>query len=260
MTIPRLSRRCLMSSWAGAFILVPQAQAAQPYTIRFISGGFDGTVFHGGLEVRMAAGWKTYWRVPGAGGIPPDIAAKGENLAAFRFAFPLPRRFHGEDGETIGYKDEVVFPFEIEAKDTAKPVVAGLSAFFGVCETICIPVQARDSITWKPIAASTGNDLTLLLWRQRVPRLVEDGPARQASIVEKAGKAYLHVVLKEMVRDIFVEGNALHYYSAPQWQEGGLAATLEIHGVKAPEAMRGKSLRLTIDRGGVGLEQSLVVV
>ncbi|MEM9757273.1 MAG: hypothetical protein AAF914_14825, partial [Pseudomonadota bacterium] len=48
---------------------------AEVVEVRLIEGWRrdDGTHM-AAVEIRMAPGWKTYWRAPGDGGIPPRLA------------------------------------------------------------------------------------------------------------------------------------------------------------------------------------------
>lgn len=92
----------------------------------------------GALQVELQPGWKTYWRNPGDAGVPPQINIEGEAKA--QIDFPAPVRFGGEDEGGIGYKQPVSLPiiFHLTAADTR---LKG-HVFLGVCEKICIPVQA----------------------------------------------------------------------------------------------------------------------
>ncbi len=96
------------------------------------------------IEVAMTKGWKTYWRNPGdAGGIPPAFDwSKSQNLGEARVLFPVPRRLTDKAGDTIGYKEHVIFPVRVTATDASKPVTLNLEMAFGVCEKLCVPAQA----------------------------------------------------------------------------------------------------------------------
>ena len=108
-----------------------------------------------GIEISMAAGWKTYWRNPGdAGGVPPTLDwAASSNVATVRMLFPAPSRLKDASGDSIGYKSTVVFPLEITPKDVAKPVDLKLAIEFGVCREICVPAEAKLSLS----IPATGN-------------------------------------------------------------------------------------------------------
>ena len=77
-----------------------------------------------GLEMQLSPGWKTYWRTPGdAGGVPPEFDWSGSgNLKEARVHYPAPRRMTDSTGNTIGYKENVLFPIFVEPQDAGKPV------------------------------------------------------------------------------------------------------------------------------------------
>ncbi|NKC50205.1 hypothetical protein HED63_02680 [Ochrobactrum cytisi] len=92
----------------------------------------------GALQIELQPGWKTYWRNPGDAGVPPQISIEGDAKA--QIDFPAPVRFGGDDEGGIGYKQPVSLPivFHLTAADTR---LKG-HVFLGVCEKICVPVQA----------------------------------------------------------------------------------------------------------------------
>ena len=72
---------------------------------------------YAGVHVKLADGWKTYWRQPGEAGVPPGFDWAGSvNVAEARVLFPVPQRLI-EAGMSLGYKHEVVFPVEITPSD-----------------------------------------------------------------------------------------------------------------------------------------------
>ena len=95
-----------------------------------------------GFQFTLACGWKTYWRAPGDGGIPPLFGWSGsQNVAAVRFHWPVPEVFDQSGMRSIGYSDQVILPVEI-IRDEAGPLthLAG-QVEIGVCESVCVPVQ-----------------------------------------------------------------------------------------------------------------------
>ncbi|MEM7439207.1 MAG: protein-disulfide reductase DsbD domain-containing protein [Pseudomonadota bacterium] len=97
-------------------------------------------------RVRMKPGWKTYWRAPGGNGIPPVFDWSGsENIKSVRFHWPSPKVYVENGVRTIGYTSELVLPIEVTPKRAGAPVRVAGSISFGICEDICLPVEARFS-------------------------------------------------------------------------------------------------------------------
>ena len=99
------------------------------------------------LQIDLKPGWKTYWRDPGDAGVPPtlDVSASS-NIASAELSFPAPQRF--DDGFAIwaGYKEPVSFPVAFTLADPKQPAAIEAKVFLGICETICVPVQATFSL------------------------------------------------------------------------------------------------------------------
>lgn len=103
-----------------------------------------------GVEIRLAPGWKTYWRYPGDSGVPPSFDfAKSDNLKSVQISWPAPERMVEADGTIIGYRTNVLFPLAVEPLDPAKPVILRLALDYAICEKVCIPVQAKAELTLK---------------------------------------------------------------------------------------------------------------
>lgn len=101
-------------------------------------------LFRAGVELKLAPGWKTYWRYPGDSGVPPRFEFDAsENVKSVTVLWPAPQRFNDTEGATIGYKNNVVFPLRIEPKDGSKPVTLRLKLDYAVCERLCVPVEAK---------------------------------------------------------------------------------------------------------------------
>lgn len=155
---------------ASAWTDVHQARA------RLVAGpaanAKSGAAYLAGLEVTLADGWKTYWRMPGDAGVPPQFDwADSSNVAELKVLYPAPSRMHEAGAETIGYKGQVIFPVEVVPADASKPIDLKLALEFGICRQICIPAQLALSLTLPP-ARLTGTPLPALTAAlDRVPRL-----------------------------------------------------------------------------------------
>ena len=59
----------------------------------------------------------------------------------------MPGVFRVNGMRTIGYRDGVVLPIALKPRDAAAPIALRGRVDLGVCETICIPFQARIEAT-----------------------------------------------------------------------------------------------------------------
>lgn len=110
----------------------------------------DGTHM-AGLRITLAPGWKTYWRAPGEAGIPPSFDwSRSRNLAGARTHFPVPEVFRINGFRTIGYKDGVVLPLALRPVDAGQAIILTGRVELGVCESVCIPFEARLEATLPP--------------------------------------------------------------------------------------------------------------
>jgi len=95
-----------------------------------------------GLRLRLAPGWKTYWRSPGDAGIPPLFDWSGsENIAAAHLHWPAPHVFEQFGMQSIGYSGDVVIPIALDpvTPGAAQRMVGAVD--IGVCHDICVPVH-----------------------------------------------------------------------------------------------------------------------
>lgn len=111
------------------------------------------------IDIRLAPGWHTYWRVPGMNGIPPvfDWSAS-RNLEAVAYEWPRPIVFDSFGSATIGYKGALTLPVRLTPADPARPVEIDLDLFFGVCRDICVPAEARLQATLDPATPETSGE------------------------------------------------------------------------------------------------------
>jgi DsbC/DsbD-like thiol-disulfide interchange protein len=127
---------CLTAAWP----LFAQIEGIQ--TSDMLSGWVQGSGQHmAALKLVLQPDWKTYWRAPGSGGIPPLFDWTGsENLADVRIIWPRPMVFDAGGVTSVGYHDAMILPLSVTAMDPSKPVVLNGSVTLGICKDICIPV------------------------------------------------------------------------------------------------------------------------
>jgi DsbC/DsbD-like thiol-disulfide interchange protein len=140
----------------GASIAASAWTGQKTGRVRLIAGAFSPSAggpakLYAGVHVRLADGWKTYWRQPGESGVPPALDWSGSaNLTDARVLYPIPRRLPEAGMTSLGYKGDVVFPVEITPRESREPVELKLAFEYGVCKDICIPAEARLTLTVLP--------------------------------------------------------------------------------------------------------------
>ncbi len=249
-----MNRRHLLALSATVLSSMPRAARAAetPWLMRVVPGPREGDAWLAGLEIILQPHWKTYWRVPGQGGVPPDVTVKGANIKASELLLPTPTRLQSAGGEAIGYREQVTFLLRVTPIDPGKPVAGDVAAFIGVCEDICIPAQFAGHVEF----GRTANDDALAHWRAAIPQAADF--VTLAKAIEVDGQPALQLDLSRPVDDIFVEGSALHYFEAPSFD--GPRATLKVAGAGSVDELRKVPLRITARIAQGGLEQTVTVV
>ena len=264
----------LFGPWTGHAV---SAESTSPWVegfnnkVRLLAGraAFAGaeTVF-AGVEISMPPGWKTYWRTPGeAGGVPPEFDWTGsENLAAARVLYPAPHRLIDKSGAAIGYKDGVLFPVVITAKDAAQPVKLKLKAAYGVCREICIPAEAELDISIaQDVSGSAGISQALASVPGSLPRPAMDPALTTWKVVESNAKPRLVLEVLDPGSepgDAFVDAPDGTYLPLPKKiSEAGGKAVYELDltdGVDL-KALKGKTLNVTLT-GGKGQSETAITL
>ncbi|MEM6311537.1 MAG: protein-disulfide reductase DsbD domain-containing protein [Pseudomonadota bacterium] len=119
----------------------------------------DGTQM-AAIDLQLAQGWKTYWRVPGDAGIPPRFSWRGaRNVEWVKVHWPTPSVFWQSGMRSVGYENRVVLPLTVSRKRPGKDSRLKGSIDIGVCSDICVPVTLHVD-TVLP-AANAGRDATI---------------------------------------------------------------------------------------------------
>ncbi len=228
----------------------------KPFRVSLIGDGFDGTAWQTGILIELDDGWKTYWRMPGNAGIPPNFTWKTSVPADVSVSFPTPGRYRDATGETIGYKHEVVLPVTVTA-GKATSVSLDLDLFFAVCKDVCIPAKATASMVLGTAVNDAAGAARVAQAMATVPQPGQMVSA--ASIVIESGKPVLLLALDGRLDDIFVETSTNAYFRAPQFSVDGNEGRLIIDNVADVAKLKGAMLKLTLSQGSEGLEQNLTL-
>ena len=89
-----MNRRTMIIGLAGAAALGSRALAVEkPFRVSLVGDEFIGEGWQTGVRIELAAGWKTYWRMPGEAGIPPEFNWTTSVPAHVEVLYPGPGRF-----------------------------------------------------------------------------------------------------------------------------------------------------------------------
>lgn len=140
----------------------PWQEVAPGVKLRLISTGqikADGTTLVG-LEIDMPETNKTYWRVPGDTGLLTELDFGGSTgVLGHQVLWPYPTRHETADHLDYAYFGPTVLPVELTV-EPGRPQVE-LSAVLGVCSDICVPAQARFSLSLADPAPDRPNGLRI---------------------------------------------------------------------------------------------------
>ena len=242
------------SSWDGT----------ERAAVRLIAGASrtvaGATIQRAGIEIRLAPGWKSYWRYPGDSGLPPRFDfSRSLNVKTVTVRWPAPQRLSDESGVSIGYKHDVVFTLEITAQDTAKPVMLALRIDYAVCEKLCVPADGKAELALSGQASA--NDWKLAASDALVPRPVKigEGTPTIRAVMREGSRILVDVAAPPGRIELFAEG------PTPDWAlpvpspvagapEGQQRFAFELDGLPAGAKPEGATLTLTAVAGEQAVE------
>jgi suppressor for copper-sensitivity B len=223
-----------------------------------------------GVHIRLASGWKTYWRHPGDAGIPTTVDwSTSENVRVAPLEWPAPRRMSVDGLDSFGYEGEVVLVGRAQLLDPGRAGTVAASVVFGVCREICIPVERTVAL---PIGAGRridpATDVRALIdtFRALVPS--DDAGIRiEAARLNSAGTGVaLQLSVGSTGRalaapDAFVEGPAGIAFGRPTvaMRGGGMSATLMLPIDGEATSLPGTAIHVTVVDGDRAVERVLLV-
>jgi DsbC/DsbD-like thiol-disulfide interchange protein len=212
-----------------------------------------------GVEVRMAPGWKTYWRSPGdSGGLAPHFDWSGSvNVASAKVLYPAPRRFKDAAGDSVGYAGTVVFPIEIRPANPTKPMELRLSLDYGICREICVPAEAKMALSL-PAGGAAASSPEIVAALAAVPRKSDERQSQdprlamsEAHLGSEKPRLVLEAVFPAAAAsgDLFIEAPDGIYVPLPA-RTGEEANTVrfevDLTQGAEPESLKGKTLVVTM--------------
>lgn len=245
-------------------------------SLRLVSGSSasgEGGSLRLGLEMRMAPGWKTYWRSPGDAGLPPAIDWTGSaNFTGAELRFPAPHRFTLFDLETFGYGGTVILPIAARSEGPGETRVRAAVDVL-VCENICIPYRADLALDLPAgVQAPTAHTHEIARFESAIPQIDKDGRGVNGIAIESAAfragpQAALVVRASANPRfdapDLFVEAQEGWRFAKPEiaFVDGGRYATLTFAatGDKSAAKLDGTDATLTLVDGQRAIERTLTL-
>jgi DsbC/DsbD-like thiol-disulfide interchange protein len=239
--------------------------------MRLVAGSpASRSAMRAGIELRLGAGWKTYWRYPGDSGVPPRFDfSKSTNVKSVTVRWPAPHRFTDESGASIGYKGGVLLPLDIVPANPAQPVTLRIALEYAICEKICIPAAGSAALS---LGAASSFEAALAAAQAQVPKpaaLGDSAPFAIRSIKREPGSPNPRVVVEVAAPDgapldLFVEGPTDDWaLPLPEPVAGGAPGrrrySFELDGLPPGATATGATLRFTLVSGDKAIEVTTVL-
>ena len=231
-------------------------------SVRLLQGAAQEDQLQAGLEIKLPGNWKTYWRVPGDAGVPPDFNwSNSTNLSKVEISWPAPQRYVDKAGESIGYKHHVVFPLRITPINPSEPVKLDLRLFYAVCDDICIPGKVAVGIELTKLPVDPADAALIAQFIQKVPvASSHEVDVRDIRVEHSGGNLALAVEVSNSNPDdeidIFVAGIDTAYVRKPILiRNDGSNSTyhLIVDGVNSADELKARSFDVVVTSGEAAL-------
>jgi thiol:disulfide interchange protein DsbD len=128
-----------------------------------------------GVRLQMDPHWHTYWRNPGASGIPTKIDWQlPRGVTAGAIQWPVPAKLPEEDLTTYIYQNEVVLlvPLKLASDMPAGPIDLKAKVSWLECEVQCVPGKAevQAALTVGPEPKPSNEAGLIATWQKKLPK------------------------------------------------------------------------------------------
>lgn len=232
-----------------------------------------------GLHFKLKDGWKIYWRSPGDAGYPPKLNwSQSENINNIDFKWPIPSRFSISDIETLGYKNEVVFPIYFNIKDSTKNILLRANLNYLACNKVCIPYSAKLFLNANTEIArdiSALNNKLITKYLAQIPIIDNNNLFKLESIIYRRAvsdristiqNGTLLIKFKSSSPfknpDLLIEGPELTFFGKPNFDtsKNKLLTTIKVPFTEEDNtSLINKKLKLTLIDNGIAVETNSVV-
>ncbi|WP_054309018.1 protein-disulfide reductase DsbD domain-containing protein [Mesorhizobium sp. 1M-11] len=211
----------------------------------------------GALHIELKPGWKTYWRDPGASGVPPQIdVTKAINVAKAELSYPAPGRHDDGYGGWAGYDHTVALPIKFTLAKPQENAVIDAGVFLGICQTICIPLQAQLKVDPAEDAGNAEDAQLVQAALASLPQKSTDAFGAKTLSGEK-DKLVVEATAPAEAKsiDLFVAGEQGYLFGAPTRaeQDGKVVFSIPILG-RPGKAAEGHGLPYTLTTSSGAVE------
>ncbi|SDY17468.1 protein-disulfide reductase DsbD domain-containing protein [Citreimonas salinaria] len=216
------------------------------------------------LHLRLAPGWKTYWRSPGAAGIPPLFrwSGSGPEVAGVSVIWPTPYVFHQSGLRSVGYRNEVVLPLRVRLRDADADAQLAGTVELGICKDICMPHEVRVSATLPAAARAPDPRIAAALADQPLTHAEAGVRQVRCSVAPVRGGIALRATLDVprpggAVETVIETADPEVWVAEPEsrWEDGALVAEAEMRHIDGGAfAVDRSAVRITVLRDGQAID------
>lgn len=219
------------------------------------------------MELRLAEGWHTYWRMPGDGGLPPELNwESSENVEDVEILWPAPKRYEDFGLQSFGYEGDMLFPLDIAVKEPGQAITLKIHADIMVCNDICIPQHAQLKLEVpQGDANNTANSANIQSTIDDLPHLEDHPGLKIENVVISQDAIVITTFIKRGYEraDLFIEAPGDYITTKPVITPDEKEPRRAIMNVALPEYVEdvnafieGKTLRFTLIDGQDAIERS----
>jgi thiol:disulfide interchange protein DsbD len=152
------------------------ARAAHTHVQLLLSAAIakPGDTIWAGVDMKMDAGWHTYWKNSGAAGLPTRIEWQlPPGVTAGEIQWPLPEKLPPAEVTTYGYENEVmlIVPLILATNLNPGPLVLKAAVSWLECEQQCVPgsVNVEAILNVGGETKISANTAMIEAWHGKVP-------------------------------------------------------------------------------------------
>jgi DsbC/DsbD-like thiol-disulfide interchange protein len=199
-----------------------------------------------GLELDLPANAKTYWRIPGEAGIPTQFDFAGSvGLSNGTVLWPYPEIDKTQGLTDYAYHGHTVLPLQFSAAGDRAQLEA--SVVLGVCSDICVPAQAKFSLSIATNVPDAEQSLRLdqavaatpIAWDQPNPAF---GAVTATPDGLAIGSIDPSIDPQSLIADV---GDPAVLFATPQKSPEGAAWTVKLLGGSGAPGLEGRTVQLT---------------